>query len=578
MLKWMNLILLWLVTNSAWAIDFDQALEELSVIRSSDIVLMEQKAKALNEMMGDMNQEQKCLLRFYQQLSLFYQADYHQSVQSGLDTLSSCRSQTGGALAMMQNAHAHSVMGEFKESFEALHAAEAIKKKINLKPVYLKQYLSASIQIHQNLSRHQVASSLIEELALLDDSDMYQCRVLMYQLNNAVGSEQYDHIDDRDLINVVRKCSDANESIFLFYSQIIWYVSQIKKKGPRDGHPHDFLNGLEQLEAEVNKVNYPFLTLAFNATMAMAYEFKGEDEKAHVYALKSQEHESVSDVYFRMMAQEVIINYHKKREDHQQAFEALELFHELKSNKLADLDSKDMAYELVKHAVDAKENAIQLLKQKNEVLSKNEVLQANRDQLKFYLILSLSLSLVLLLIMVQRMWRQLSLAKKEAESDFLTGIYNRTGMKKKVDQLFNEHQVIHSEVQFALIDLDDFNRLNEEVGHDAGDFVLIQFVDRVQALLPEGAFWSRVSGDGFCLVWVNSSVEDMRAFLEQIRSNIQNHQFKYHEQKLLITASFGFTSAQPGFTGFAKLWTQADKAMIMAKREGKNKVVYVAPE
>lgn len=566
-----------LMPISAGAIDFDKALEELSEIRSSDIALMNKRVEELKGMMSDMNQEQHCLLQFYDQLDHYYQADYKKAVEEGNAILSECRNHTGGALAMLQSAQSHSVVGDFKAAFESLHAAEAIRKKINLKPIYLKQYLSASILIHQNLSRHEVASSLIDELALLDDSDMYQCRILMFRLNNAVGSEQFSHIEDRHLINVVQRCSEAKEPIFLLYSQIIWYVSQIKKPDTHDGHGHDFLNGLVRLEPDVKATDYPFLTIAYNATMAIAYDLTGDLEKAVVYAEKAHENESVIDVYFRMMAQEVIIKHHKENKNFQEAFAALEKYHQMKAKQLTDLDSKEMAYELVKHAVEAKENAIQLLKQKNEVLSNNEQLQANRDQLKRYLILSLSLSLVLLLILVQHMWRQLSQAKKEAESDFLTGVYNRTGMKKKVDQLFKEHQVIHSEVQFALIDLDDFNRLNEEVGHDAGDFVLIQFVDRVQALLPEGTFWSRVSGDAFCLVSVNSSIEDMRALLEQIRSNIQNHQFKYHEQKIMITASFGFTSAKSGFTDFAKLWTQADKAMFQAKKEGKNKVIYLAP-
>ena len=180
----------------------------------------------------------------------------------------------------------------------------------------------------------------------------------------------------------------------------------------------------------------------------------------------------------------------------------------------------------------------------------------------------------MLFLILWRLWAKLNRTKKETYLDYLTQTSNRKGFEKQLTAVFERNDVVHNEVQFGLMNLDDFRVVNDEIGHHAGDFVLIDLVKRCESMLPDNAFMGRTGGEEFCFVLYNATKNEMKSFLNLMREHIMNQQFIYQDDEMKLTASFGFTSATPGMNSYEKLIGQAERALFRAKVMGKNQVVY----
>jgi diguanylate cyclase (GGDEF)-like protein len=103
------------------------------------------------------------------------------------------------------------------------------------------------------------------------------------------------------------------------------------------------------------------------------------------------------------------------------------------------------------------------------------------------------------------------------EHDFLTGMPNRAKLQEFLGESYlmsNEHKTM---MAFVFIDIDYFKQVNDRLGHDAGDALLVNFVKRIRHSLPERALVARIVGDefGICI----QDVKDMQQ-LKELMENV----------------------------------------------------------
>jgi len=159
--------------------------------------------------------------------------------------------------------------------------------------------------------------------------------------------------------------------------------------------------------------------------------------------------------------------------------------------------------------------------------------------------------------------------------DQLTGSLNRRGL----DDVF-ERETARSDRRgtplcIALLDLDDFKRLNDTYGHQAGDSALKHLVKIVKDTLRSMDVIARFGGEEFLILLPETTVEAASQTMTRLQRELTKHFFMADNEKVLITFSAGVALRQPN-EDQASLVKRADLAMYEAKKTGKNRVV-VAP-
>ena len=155
----------------------------------------------------------------------------------------------------------------------------------------------------------------------------------------------------------------------------------------------------------------------------------------------------------------------------------------------------------------------------------------------------------------------------EARSDFLTGLLNRRGLLRYMDNYRG------TEFSLLYIDLDGFKPINDSYGHNAGDELLRQLANVLMAQSGRKVC-ARVGGDEFIILFLGHlSKRQLKIQTETLLADI-SHPYEVAPQCIVqVSASIGIASAPLDSTDMDELLTQADAAMYEAKKQGRNQAV-----
>ena len=156
----------------------------------------------------------------------------------------------------------------------------------------------------------------------------------------------------------------------------------------------------------------------------------------------------------------------------------------------------------------------------------------------------------------------------QAGHDALTGLANRTVLATEITDALADDP---SGVCVALIDLDDFKAINDDLGHAVGDELLIAVATTIAAELPAGSLVSRQGGDEYALLLRGDATRTLSAIAAQLRRPVHAGG---HE--LVVESSIGLAPAREGDTA-DELLRRADVAMYEAKGQGKGRQVTYEP-
>jgi diguanylate cyclase (GGDEF)-like protein len=165
----------------------------------------------------------------------------------------------------------------------------------------------------------------------------------------------------------------------------------------------------------------------------------------------------------------------------------------------------------------------------------------------------------------------------QANHDTLTGIRNRRYIIKYLKQLMNKLNNSNSYSYIILIDLDHFKTINDSLGHDVGDMLLIEVTDRIKSHLKSDATFARLGGDEFIVVgsidsdldFINKhSQQTAEAILEQIKIP-----YEISGNQLRISASIGISILDHTAIDANAFIKEADIAMYEAKKQGRDGIL-----
>ncbi len=165
----------------------------------------------------------------------------------------------------------------------------------------------------------------------------------------------------------------------------------------------------------------------------------------------------------------------------------------------------------------------------------------------------------------------------KAYTDSLTQISNKRYLEERLDAEFKRSRALGDDFSVVFMDVDFFKKLNDQFGHDAGDFVLRELASLVRGKFvgPKDVF-ARYGGEEFVICYVKKTAQQAAESAELIRAGIQSHAFVFQGQRLPVTMSFGVAELDSLMEHQNALLKKADGALYDSKRGGRNRVT-VAP-
>ena len=156
--------------------------------------------------------------------------------------------------------------------------------------------------------------------------------------------------------------------------------------------------------------------------------------------------------------------------------------------------------------------------------------------------------------------------------DQLTGSLNRRGLDDVFERETARADRRGTPLCIAMLDLDDFKKLNDTYGHIAGDAALKHLVKIVKDTLRSMDVIARFGGEEFLILMPETTVDAASQTMTRLQRELTKHFFLHDNEKVLITFSAGVALRRPN-EDQGELVKRADKAMYTAKQTGKNRVV-----
>jgi diguanylate cyclase (GGDEF)-like protein len=159
-------------------------------------------------------------------------------------------------------------------------------------------------------------------------------------------------------------------------------------------------------------------------------------------------------------------------------------------------------------------------------------------------------------------------ARKLAETDALTGLFNQRFFQETLRREVTRAHRYQRKLTLIVFDLDDFKSINDQVGHLAGDRVLAQAADRLREAVRSVDVACRNGGDEFAVIMPESSAEDGEQLFRRVHNSMRGTALGPDEQRLRLSG--GIAELLHGDTP-ASLFERADAALYRAKDLGKDR-------
>jgi diguanylate cyclase (GGDEF)-like protein len=163
------------------------------------------------------------------------------------------------------------------------------------------------------------------------------------------------------------------------------------------------------------------------------------------------------------------------------------------------------------------------------------------------------------------------LAETRAQTDELTGLWNRRALDRAMQMDAS------AECALLLVDLDHFKKLNDSLGHTAGDAALRHVARVLRASLREGDLAVRVGGEEFACWLPGAPLHRAREVAERVRQAVATARLYWAGAELTMTCSVGVAARPETVSQTANLYAAADAALYRAKEGGRNRVEVALP-
>ena len=470
-------------------------------------------------------------------------------------------------LAKAYVAKAHTLVSQERQSeaMEVLLKGHALLEKLEER-LLLSGTLSAvgNILTTETAPREQLeraADYHRRAMALIDPADKYELSTIYYNLGVT-----YSYLKDYpEAFKALEKClaigreiDDPHTVAFVNYR-----MGSIELARGNSGKAMSYFDAALPGFRQAENVQLEFLTQVGRARASSAARRRRDSFAALAAAreLLGKLGSPGRDVQYYDAAAEVAA----KVGDWEEAFGAMKSLRE-SDRRAAEASNRKLTQEL-----QAKFGARQR-EADNELLRMDSKVQEARWLL---LLLGLGLAALLVAALVLYVFRQARQNRRFAElamRDDLTGLPNRRSILEYARATFRGRRTGDTGFVLALIDIDHFKSINDQLGHSVGDEVLKAFAEAGQKALRGNDRLGRFGGEEFVLVMPNVAIETAPVVFERIRKSVHHLRAKGWPEERPLTFSMGATSASDSDPDLDSIIKRADDALYRAKNNGRDRL------
>jgi diguanylate cyclase len=176
---------------------------------------------------------------------------------------------------------------------------------------------------------------------------------------------------------------------------------------------------------------------------------------------------------------------------------------------------------------------------------------------------------------IEQLRSELELVNKLVCEDQLTGALNRRGLDDAMAREAARDERNGMPLCIALIDIDNFKKINDSYGHQVGDIVLVHLVAIIKETIRTNDLIGRYGGEEFLLLLPDSRIDEATAVTARLQRELALKPIAWGNRQLLVTFSAGVATRRPGESE-AALINRADQALYEAKRVGKDRIIVAA--
>jgi diguanylate cyclase len=373
---------------------------------------------------------------------------------------------------------------------------------------------------------------------------------------------------DNEIYSAIEICEKENE--FVISGMILTQHANtfLNKENHKEA-----LNILRDRAHIIESTKYPRLLAEYYSTLSSAYLKNDELSTSEHFSIKSLEHSknmgfttpfvkayyNLSLIYERKGDLSKSLTYYKKYAEADKAY-------------LDEVKVKQLAIQQAKHDAIEKANQIALLDKENTLL-KTQARLTKEEQENNRLFMAFLMLVILMVVLWAYKNRRMHLKiRQQAETDDLTGISNRGHFSQVAESALNYHQKTRQPLAFVIFDLDLFKKVNDQFGHQVGDWALKAAVDALKRVCREQDQIGRMGGEEFAILLPGCSIGKAMQVAEACRQAIETIDTSPSGEHFTLTASFGVADTQVCGYEFDQLYGCADHALYQSKENGRNRV------
>ncbi len=206
-------------------------------------------------------------------------------------------------------------------------------------------------------------------------------------------------------------------------------------------------------------------------------------------------------------------------------------------------------------------------------LQQKELLEQQEREMLMQAVRDMELRLKELEVEALQFKKRLAEQKFRSLQDALTELPNRAAFDERFELELKRWKRYNKPLSIVLADVDHFKHINDSYGHSAGDKTLKIIAKALRQSLRDTDFIARYGGEEFILLFPETTITELEGPLNTLREKIKRIPFKFKDQNVPITISFGATQLRNADTG-REAFDRADEALYDAKREGRDKVKF----
>jgi diguanylate cyclase len=168
--------------------------------------------------------------------------------------------------------------------------------------------------------------------------------------------------------------------------------------------------------------------------------------------------------------------------------------------------------------------------------------------------------------------QELDNASALARHDPLTDALNRKGLDEALEREVSSVRRKETPLSVSLLDIDNFKKLNDSFGHEAGDRALVHLADVARRNMRPCDTLARYGGEEFVVLMPDTTLDQGLEAMTRLQRELTKAIYLTGKEKILITFSAGVAQLAADESGTEAI-RRADQAMYLAKRAGKNRVM-----